>query len=231
MLLMYAQNHAGVTAVAQPYATVPPPIDHRHCGLRITFQRLMEASERQLESIAHGGSIEDMQVAQRILESTQTFCCWENEYAQLMRRVAAANAPAQKRALLSACLSLLHRRSLFQYLRDYHVHDRQRELLLLYFHSGNNYARAMVMEHGNYLRSAASYLCSTFLGLRLMHDAVFAQPLCNYETLYTAYFATYCKLLTSQMGATSNQGKLVYKLKCQLGQRRQQLLNGVQSLH
>lgn len=231
MLLMYAQNNAGVAAGARPQIAALPSFENHPSRLCITFHRLMEESERRLETIAHGGSAEDMQVAQRILESTQTFCCWENEYAQLMRRVAAANVSTQKRALLSACLSLLHRRSLFQYLRDYHVHDRQRELLLLYFHSGNNYARAMVMEHGNYLRSAASYLCSTFLGVRFMHDAVFEQPLCDYELLYAAYFATYCKLLTSQTEATSNQGKLAYKLKCQLGQRRQQLLNGVQSLH
>lgn len=230
MRLAYVQNHHSDTIV-QIDAAIPAPFDS-HRETQLTFNRLMDESERQLEYIARRGTDPDRQVSRRILDCPETFLHWQGEHAQTMHSVAAAtNITKQSRVLLSASLSLLHRKSLFEYLRDDGIQGRQREQLLMYFHSGNDYARAMVLEHGNYLRSAASYACSTCLGVRLMRDALFEEPLQEYQVLYAAYFATYCKLLTSQTGLGGNLGKLAYKLKCQLGQRRRVLLSGARALH
>lgn len=229
MLPTYVQNDSRQATASRRRGVIPAHTEHRY---RFPLHHLMEASEQHLEQVAREGGFEEMQVAQRILEYPEAFLHWQHEHAQIMRSVAASSSMReQKRLLLSAALSLLHRKSLFEYLRDNHVHNHQRELLLMYFHGGNDYPRAMVIEHGNYLRSAASYLCSTFLGLRLLHDAAFARPLNDYEMLYASYFAGYSKLLLSQSGPDSKLGMVVYRLKCELGQRRRRLLNGEQSLH
>ena len=51
---------------------------------------------------------------------------------------------------------------------------------------------AVVSEHGRYVRSAASYLCSSHVGSHMMFDALFEAPLAEYEDLYASYFRTYC---------------------------------------
>lgn len=227
MLLVYAQNTATVATVAAQRLTA---VGRNERCLRLSC--LMEASELQLQRLARRGSVEEARVAQRILECPMTFQSWEYEHTDIMRGVALAPRMAeQKRRLLAATLALLHRKSLFEYLRDHQVHDRQRERLLMHFHSGNDYARAMVSEHGNYLRSAASYLCATHLGLRLLNDSLFAGPLDEYAILYARYFATYAKLLLSRKDADSRVIKLAQKLKSHLGQRRRSLLNVAQTLH
>ncbi len=231
MLLMYTPKTGAATTTRQRAGQKParPVLDDLH---HLTLSRLMEASEQQLENVARRGGAEEARVAQRILDCPVTFLHWEHEHARNMRSVAAASrVQLQKRVLLSVVLSLLHRKGLFEYLRDQRVHDRQREQLLMHFHGGNDYARSMVLEHGNYLRSAASYSCSTFIGLHLMHDESFAGPLDEYAMLYAGYFAAYTKLLLSQPGTESNLGRLACRLKSQLGQRRRQLLTGLSLLH
>lgn len=229
MRSMYLQNNTRNATAAWMSGSIPALSEHQHC---LTLHRLMDASERQLENVARQGDFEEMQVAQRVLECPVAFLHWQHEYAQIMRGVAATTSmQQQKRSLLSATLALLHRKSLFEYLRDHQVHDRQREMLLMHFHGGNDYPRAMVIEHGNYLRSAASYVCANFLGLRLLHDLAFARPLDDYARLYASYFAAYSNLLLSQTGSNNKLGVAVYRLKCELGQRRRQLLNPAQSLH
>lgn len=227
MVLVYARNTAKVATVT-PDKPAAVSRDEPCLGL----SRLMEASELQLQRLARRGSVEEARVAQRILECPMTFQTWEHEHTDIMRNVASASSiSAQKRLLLSVTLSLLHRKSLFEYLRDHHVHDRPRELLLMHFHGGNDYPRAMVSEHGNYLRSAASYLCSTHLGLRLLHDSLFARPLDEYAEHYARYFATYSRLLLTRPGATDRLSALAHKLKSDLGRRRQALLNAALVLH
>jgi hypothetical protein len=229
MLLIYAGNNNRAAIAARLKPSAPAPFDTRS---RYPLQRLMDVSEQHLEKVARRGVADDMRVAQRILQGPEVFLCWEQEHTELMRSVAAALcAREQKRILLSITLSLLHRKSLFEYLRDYRVHDRQRQLLLMHFHGGNDYARAMVIEHGIYLRSAASYLCSTFLGLHLMHEGLFAGPLDEYAMLYAGYFAVYSKLLLSQDSADTKLGVVTSRLKSQLGQSRRALLERARSLH
>lgn len=153
----------------------------------------MEESERRLASAAHSGIASEELVATRILESPQDFRRWEDEHATLMRRVVVEHGSnAQKIALLSASLALIHRKALFEYLRERHIRGGDRQRVIALFHGSSHYATSIVAEHGNYIRSAASYMCSRHLGRRLMLDPVFGQPLMRYERVYAQYFAAFC---------------------------------------
>jgi hypothetical protein len=167
-------------------AAPPPahPLSHDH---------LMDESERRLCIAAHCGTPLEEMIANRVLDNAADFCRWESEHAALMRRIAIErHCEAQRGALLSASMSLIHRKALFEYLRDRRVRGRQRRQLMALFFRQRDYASAIVIEHGNYLRSAASLLCSSYVGRRLLLDEVFDQPLQQYEEIYTEYFRAYC---------------------------------------
>ena len=117
----------------------------------------------------------------------------EDEHAMLMRRISAERLPGvQKAQLLSTSLSLIHRKAMFEYLRDEQVRGRRREQIVAQFSSQRDYVSAVVAEHGRYVRSAASYLCSSHVGSNVMFDTLFETPLAEYEELYASYFRTYC---------------------------------------
>jgi hypothetical protein len=159
---------------------------------RVSHDALMEASERRLSWAANGHGEEEV-IASRILGNARDFQAWESEHSSLMRRIAAEKLPgAQKSALLSISLALIHRKALFEYLRDHQVRGQGRRRMIAHFFAERDYVVSMVSEHGRYLRSAASFLCSSHLGKSLMFDTLFDEPLAQYEELYEEYFSTYC---------------------------------------
>ena len=159
---------------------------------RVSHDALMEESERCL-SWAANSTGDDELVASRILDNARDFQAWESEHSGLMRRIAAEKMPwAQKSALLSTALALIHRKALFEYLRNREVRGPARQKVMQHFSADRDYVNSMVSEHGRYLRSAASFICSSHVGKRLMFDAIFDEPLAQYEDLYEDYFRTYC---------------------------------------
>lgn len=167
-------------------ASEPPahPLSHDH---------LMDESERRLCIAAHCGMPIEEMIAGRVLDNATDFHRWQNEHAAIMRRIAIErHCEAQRSVLLSASMALIHRKALFEYLRDRRIRgDRRRRLMSLFFRQ-RDYESAMIIEHGNYLRSAASFLCSSHVGRQLLLDPVFDQPLMQYEEIYTDYFRAYC---------------------------------------
>jgi hypothetical protein len=169
-----------------------------------THGLLMEESERRLSDAAHSGDDQEEIVASRLLDSPRDFRRWEDEHALLMRRVAAEQRhQAQRVALLSTSLTLVHRKALFEYLRARKVRGLDRERLLAQFHTGTDYMHSVVAEHGNYLRSTASFICSRHVGTHLLHDTVFSGPLLRYERLYARYFDGFCDTVLAQSTAQS----------------------------
>jgi hypothetical protein len=168
---------------------------------RVTHEALMHESERCLSWVAHGGTGDDELVASRILDNARDFQAWEAEHSSLMRRIAAERLPAaQKSALLSTSLALIHRKALFEYLRDRQVRGPARRKVMAHFSADRDYEPSMVSEHGRYLRSAASFLCSSHVGKRLMFDTLFDEPLTEYEDLYEDYFRAYCDFVQMSPG-------------------------------
>jgi hypothetical protein len=146
-----------------------------------------------------------------------------------MRRVTIEHgSEARKIALRSAALTLIHRKALFEYLRDKKIRGGDRQRLLAHFHSGSDYATSVVAEHGNYLRSAASFICSCHVGRRVMLDARFDQPLARYEEAFTEYFGTFCDaaLARNEDEAGAYSRSLLIPLKHGVNELRDALLGG-----
>ena len=185
----------------------------------VTYSRLMDLSVARIEVMAHSQEHEELLVASRILENAKFYSRWESEHSVVMRRVAEQRRPRrQSHELLAATFELIHRKSLFVHLRDHHVCGEPRERLIRHFFARHGYARGVIAEHGNFLRSSASLACSSYLGTDLLHDAVFQQPLQDYEQMYAAYFNAYCEqVLAPQEEAWARVAQSVaYSLKCDL---------------
>ncbi|MGH8186794.1 MAG: hypothetical protein ACREUC_09545 [Steroidobacteraceae bacterium] len=173
------------------------------------------------------GSPTEERVATRILDSARDYSRWEAEHATLMRRIAAERLPSvQKAQLLNISLSLIHRKALFEYLRDEQVRGIRRQDVMAHFLSHRDYASAVVSEHGRYVRSAASYLCSSHVGSNVMFDALFENPLAEYEDLYAGYFRTHCNavLASDDDAVAKSMLPVLVDLKAQIGEWRKALI-------
>ena len=194
---------------------------------RLSHDRLMEESQRRLASAVQSGQPGEERVATRILDDARGYRLWEDEHATLMRPIAAERLPSvQKAQLLNVSLVLVQRKALFEYLRDDAVRGTRRQEIVGHFFSHRDYMSAVVAEHGRYVRSAASYFCSSHVGSHVMFDALFEAPLAEYEDLYASYFRTYCSaVLASEDDAVAKSMlPVVVELKAQIGEWRKALI-------
>jgi len=214
-----------VTRLKRLSLALPERAQHqRH---QITFTRLMDLSMHRIEVMSRSDVQDELLVASRILENTQAYCRWESEHALVMKRVAEQRrVPLQTRELLSATFELIHRRSLFAHLREQHVVGARREMLINHFFAHHGYSRGVIAEHGVFLRSSASLACSSYLGTDLLHDAVFQQPLQDYEHMYAAYFNAYCEqvLVARDEEWSCVARSVAYSLKCDLAMLRRSII-------
>ncbi|MGE0115695.1 MAG: hypothetical protein AB7T07_12540 [Steroidobacteraceae bacterium] len=198
------------------------PERSQHLGAPVNFSRLMDLSVERIENMAHSHEPDQQLVASRIFENASSYCRWESEHSLIMRRVAQQRrSHMQSYELLAATFALIHRKSLFAHLRQHQVYGQRREQLMRHFFACHSYARGMIAEHGIFLRSSASLVCSSYLGINLLHDAVFQEPLQEYEQLYAAYFDAHCEVLLApveeEVDSSHMAQSLVYSLKCDLG--------------
>jgi len=154
--------------------------------------RLMAESESRVEMTAFSLQPVDV-VVSRVLEHPDSYRRWESEHDRLMRTVSEqARLPYQVAALRSTAFRLVHRRALFEYLRERHLTGVKRRHLFALFYGCRDYTNAVLAEHGNYVRCSSSYLCTQHLGEQLMHDVAFDEPMQLYENFYLEYFRAYC---------------------------------------
>lgn len=163
---------------------------------RVTRAQLIVASDEQLARIATNGRGTEQTIARMLRATPGDYRKWEAEHGRLMSAVAgAANGERQARALLSAALSLIHRKALFEYLHSHARRGEDRRFLIAHFHGLQSYSQAVVAEHGNYQRSLASLACIEHIGATLLLHQAFGEPLRHYENLYRDYFRSYCNSL------------------------------------
>lgn len=156
-------------------------------------ERFMEESERCVEATVRSGRPEDQSLVSRILEHPIAYQRWLSEHDRLIRGVSEqAKLERQLLALRRSTFGLIHRKALFGYLRDQHVVGVRRQHLFTVFYGPRDYAGSVLTEHGNYLRSNSSYLCTRFIADQLMHDGAMEGPLQLYEEWYGEYFKTFC---------------------------------------
>jgi hypothetical protein len=192
----------------------------------INHERLMDASRDRLSAAARSGIPLEELIAARIFDSPRDFLQWESQHAGIMRRITdAGGVVAQKSELLSVALALIHNKALFEYMRTGKVRNTDRFHLIKHFFRNSDYSKSVVSEHGNYIRSAASYMCSSHVGVNVMLDDVFDQPLLQYEQLYGDYFRVYCGAVIAP-GRESSQcmEPLLGSLKRQVSDWRHALL-------
>lgn len=195
----------------------------------VSHDTLMDESERRLCIAAHCGMPVEELIATRVLDNATDFRRWQDEHAGIMRRIAAERrSEAQRSALLCASMALIHRKALFEYLRDRAVRGNDRRNLMELFFKQRDYTSAVVHEHGNYLRSAASYLCSSHVGRQLLLDDIFNEPLMQYEDLYTDYFRAYCDALL--LAANDPLAAIAMPMALQLKQRVCEWRNALHAL-
>jgi hypothetical protein len=131
-------------------------------------------------------------------------------------------------ALRAATFALIHRKALFEYLRDERVVGHRRRMLFALFYSGCDYERSVVNEHGNFLRCSSSYLCSHSLAERLMRDAAFQGAISLYEEWYREYFRIFCDTALAETEeercAAANLEPIKPLLKYQLEQARRGII-------
>lgn len=195
----------------------------------ITQARLMDESELCVAETAKFGSPVQMLVAGRLLAHPEAYRRWESEHALLMRQISGHNyLNRQVIALRSTALTLMHRKSIFEYLQERRLRKSQRQRLMSLFHSFRDYTSSIIAEHGNYLRGASSYWCSHHLARRLMKDAAFAEPLHLYQERYTDFFRVFCDVALAQ---TEEEKRVVEPLrmlqpllKLQLAEARREIL-------
>lgn len=155
--------------------------------------RLMAESESRVEMTAKSLAPADILVAQRILVRPVEFTRWVAHHDPLMRAVSThGQVSRQMVALRATAFSLVHRRALFEYLRQRRLTGTKRKKLLAVFYGCADYTNAMLAEHGNYVRSSSSYLCTQHLAENLMHDPALDEPLALYEEWYAEYFHAFC---------------------------------------
>jgi hypothetical protein len=193
----------------------------------ISHARLMRVSTDRIQAAIHSSKSGDQMVARRILEHPSVWQQWESEHSHLMRQLAAySRRHVQVAALKHASFRLLHRRALFHYLKNSAPRGARRARVMGYFRPGRNYAEAVISEHGVYLRTACSYLCTRHLGSAEVEDPCFLDPMQRYEDLYAEYFRFYCNnLLVDPDEGRAAQGDLLPLLKRQLNEYRWAILD------
>jgi hypothetical protein len=190
--------------------------------------RLMEESEWRVE-IAASSRLPEELVASRVLETPLTYRRWTAEHDRLLRPVAAqTRVDGQVVSLRSTALSLVHRKALFEYLRERSLTGKKRHRLFELFYGYRDYTNAVLAEHGNYVRCSSSYLCTQYLAAHLMHDEALGEPLQLYEQRFQEYFRSFCDL---ELADTEEERRLAEPLdalrpllKYQLTEARQAIL-------
>ncbi len=159
----------------------------------IKHARLMEESEICVEAATKDGTPDERLVANRVLETANSYHLWEIGHGRLMRTVAEQSRIAEQlTALRSTAFALMHRKALFEYLRERNVTGGKRHKLLAVFYGPLEYTGSVIREHTNYIRSGSSYLCTFHLGSSLLQDPAFDEPLQLYQQWYTEYFRIFC---------------------------------------
>ncbi len=161
--------------------------------------RLMEESEISLAAAAREGSPADMLVASRIIEHPGAYRIWEAEHDRLLRGISRQNRlAAQMGALRAATFTLIHRKALFEYIRERSISGPKRHRLFALFYGARDYSNSVIAEHASFVRCSSSHICAEHLAAQLMRDAAFEEPMLLYQEWYADYFRVFCDVALAE---------------------------------
>ncbi|MEA3142123.1 MAG: hypothetical protein QOK23_4292 [Gammaproteobacteria bacterium] len=193
----------------------------------VDHKRLMRESGDRVHSALYSADPNEQLVASRLLESPSAFSAWEGEHSGLMLEVANPSFRRTQAALLKkATFRLIHRKALFEYLRDARIRGSMRQRIIVSFHPTQDYTRSIIAEHGLYLRKACSFLCTSHVGGNVVRDPGFFDPMRCYHELYAEYFQIFCSThFGTDSADTEPQAELLPLLKQQLERCRIAIMN------
>lgn len=196
-------------------------------GSSVSHERLMRESTDRVQSAQYSDNPNEQLVARRLLESPALFQTWEREHSGLMRGVAnSGRIDTQSLLLKKATCRLIHRKALFEFLRDEQVRGSERQHIVASLHPTMDYAQSVTVEHGSYLRSACSFMCTSHVGGNVVRDPGFFDPMTRYQALYAEYFQIFCSTHFRTGSADAElQGELLPLLKYQLKECRAAIMN------
>ncbi len=193
----------------------------------LRHDRLMRASHSHVEATARDDNHEQHIVAMRLMQHPVTYAEWESTHSKLMQQVC---QPTRLRGQIvqmrATTLRLIHRRAVFEYLRDRKITGAKRHRFIELFYGSRDYASSVVIEHGHYTRSWMSASCSRYIGNEVLRDPAFEAPLAAYELWYTDYFRMFCdlQLATVENDNTEFERALLPDLKERCDQARERLI-------
>jgi hypothetical protein len=193
----------------------------------VTLERLMRVSTDRVQGALQSENPNEKLIASRLVQSPAAFRAWESEHAGMMREVANSGARRTQTAVLKkAAFRLIHRKALFEYLRDERIRGNWRQRTIEHFHPAQDYAQSVVAEHSLYLRKACSFLCTSHVGTQIVRDPGFFDPMERYQELYAEYFQIFCSTYFSGDSAGLElQSALLPMLKHQLEECRMAIMN------
>ncbi len=193
----------------------------------LRLDRLMRVSHAHVEATARDDSQENQILAMRLIEHPGTYSDWENRHSQLMQRVCQpTRLRAQVVRMRETTLALIHRRAVFEYLRDRKITGGKRHEYIALFYGSRDYASSVVTEHGHYMRSWISSSCTRVIGSEILRDPAYDAPLTAYEQWYAEYFRVFCdlQLATTETVSTACEKALLPFLKERATLARERLL-------
>jgi hypothetical protein len=161
--------------------------------------RLMEESEISLAAAAREGSPAEMLVAGRIIEHPGAYRIWEAEHDRLLRGISGhSRLASQMGALRAATFTLIHRKALFEYIRERRISGPKRHRLFALFYGARDYSNSVIAEHASFVRCSSSHICADHLAEQLMRDAAFEEPMQLYGEWYADYFRVFCDVALAE---------------------------------
>ncbi len=215
-----------IATIALPYGETKDNTKDKH-GARLRHEGLMRASHAHVAATARRSRPRTECLAMRLMQHPGTYAEWETGHSRLMQQVC---QPARLRAQIvrmrTTTLRLIHRRAVFEYLRDRQITGVKRHRYIALFYGSRDYASSVVLEHGHYMRSWVSASCSRFIGTDVLHDPAFEAPLAAYELCYSEYFRAFCdlQLTTAEEASDTYEQALLPFLKERCEQARERLI-------
>lgn len=162
-----------------------------------THQKLMHESEYALHAAADSSAKDVARIANTIIGDNSFYRQWETTHADLLRPVAQRKRNvAQLMELRRAEIRLVHRRALFNYLKESGIRGEHRQRLFRMIHTTRDFDDAVLAEHRQFMLAVSSHVSADHL-IDVMEDVSSQHLLDMYETSYASYFEMRCFIATA----------------------------------
>lgn len=158
----------------------------------------MDESEYALRQACDSSSERVSRIVNTIIGDSRKYKHWESNHADLLMPVAEqSNKKQQILALRKLEIQLVHRRALFNLIRDQRIRGKARQKLFRFFRATRDYQEAVIAEHQQYMIAMSSRVSTDHL-IEVMHDVDSKRLVSQYEESYANYFKMKCFLAITE---------------------------------